>query len=132
VKNPLALRQILVQTLTAADGKPGARSAIAQAIAQRMDRSADILSDDPAIVRAGLLANLRQVMKKPRAREAFVEALGEASPQMALVLADHPDLLARMMRDMSAAVKDKPSFIDAVFRGLIRRDECDATKSTGC
>jgi hypothetical protein len=118
VHNPEGIRQVLLATLDAAKEDPAARQAIARAIEERSDLSAQVISDRPPAVEAMLEATVAAVADKPEARAAFLRAMQKVSPALAAVLAKNPKTLKAMTKALvGAAYADKRRDIERVLEG---------------
>jgi hypothetical protein len=66
---PNGLRQVMVQTLDAIQGKPAAQSAVAEAMATRADEAAALLVDHPAQFAVITRALVEQLKARPDSGE---------------------------------------------------------------
>ena len=98
VRHPDGLERILVRTMDAAKDDPAARAAIAKAIEERSDVATDVITDNPAAVKASLAGTVDHIADKPESRVAFLVAMQDESPELARMLAHNPKTLRVILK----------------------------------
>lgn len=96
--NPESLKQVLVQTLEAAKLDANARAAIASAIEEKSELSADIITDSPSATSATFESTVAAIADKPEARAAFLASMQRTSPAVAEYLSNNPETLKTMTK----------------------------------
>lgn len=100
VQHPASLEAIQVETFDAARERPEARAAMARAVMQRPDMTAQVVAEHPESLRVVSAPLVAAVLAEHEARVAFLATMQAVSPAVAGLLAKNPETLTVLMRDV--------------------------------
>ncbi len=106
-KDPDALYTILVQTLDHVDQR-ASQKAIASAIEDRAELSAQAIATRPSAIRTVTLSMVDVVANNPEGRDAFRAAMKQRKQQLAQIIATDPETLSGMVDDLMALASKEP------------------------
>ncbi|HET9953660.1 MAG TPA: hypothetical protein VFQ61_04115 [Polyangiaceae bacterium] len=98
VERPAGLKQVLIATLDAASDKPASLGAAAEAMQERPQLAAMVVTQREETLRAVMRELMKEVSKNRRARLAFLASVQENSAAMAAILAPNPEVLASLLK----------------------------------
>jgi len=105
--HPKALRLILVATLDRISNRPDGENAAAQALADRPELAAIVISQREDALRPTLHELVLEVQKNERARAWFLRGMAENSDALAALLASDPPVLKAFVKSFGHAELEK-------------------------
>jgi hypothetical protein len=105
--HPKALRLVLVATLDRISNQPSGENAAAQAMADRPQLAAIVISQREDALRPTLHELVLEVQKNARARTWFLRGMAENSDALTALLASDPDVLRAFMKSLGRVGLEK-------------------------
>lgn len=96
--HPPGLKQVMIKNLDEISDDPAAMTAVAEAMLERPQVSAMVITQKPEAVEALVTALIAEVTKNAKARTAFVIALQENREPLARIAAENPQVLTALMK----------------------------------
>jgi hypothetical protein len=116
VAHPPGLKQVMIKNLDEVSDDPPAMRAVAEAMLERPQVSAMVITQEPEAVKALVTALIAEVLKNDKARGAFVVAMQENREPLARIAAENPQVLTALMKALVAveAARGKQRLKDAL------------------